>query len=237
VRRRVAGLVVLALLAVGVGVGEALTPSTEHVLLIGDSIMHQTGPSLANQLGDGWTVHDEGVNGSGLLTPDFFDWPDHLEQALAQTDPDVVVFLMIGNYTAEPDEFWRTPQGRVVRDIGSPAFAREWGRQADLAMDAIAETGAPVVLVLPPPMVTDELQAIVDGLRDEYERIASERPYVHLVDAADAIGGPNGEWVGELPAGDGSVRPVRTADTVHLAPHGARLLAREIVPAIKAQAG
>jgi hypothetical protein len=49
---RVFGLVVLGLLALGVGVGEALTPSTEHVLLVGDSIMRQTGPALSRQLGD-----------------------------------------------------------------------------------------------------------------------------------------------------------------------------------------
>ena len=75
---RVVGLVVLGLLAVGVGVGEALTPSTEHVLLVGDSIMRQTGPALTRQLGDEYTVHNEGVNGSGLLTPAVFDWADQL---------------------------------------------------------------------------------------------------------------------------------------------------------------
>lgn len=229
-RKRAAGLLVLALLAVGVGVGEAATPSTRHALLVGDSIMRQTGPALANRLGDGWTVHNEGVNGSGLLTPGVFDWSDRLEQDLARTDPDVVVFLMIGNYTADPSELWHTPEGEVVRDIGAPAFAREWGRQADEAMDAIAETGAPVVLVLPPPMPTDELQAVVDALRDEYRRIAAERPFVRLVDAARPLGGPDGEWIGFLPGED---VPIRTADAVHLAPHGQRLLAQTIAPVVR----
>ena len=139
---RVAGLVVLGLLAVGVGVGEALTPGTEHVLLVGDSIMRQTGPALTRQLGDEYTVHNEGVNGSGLLTPRFFDWADQLEQDLVRTDPDVVVMLFIGNYTDDPAEFWTTPEGEVIRSVGAPHFAREWGRQVDAAMAAIAETGA-----------------------------------------------------------------------------------------------
>ena len=139
---------------------------------MGDSIMRQTGPALARQLGDGYTVHNEGVNGSGLLTPALFDWSDQLEQDLVRTDPDVVVFLFIGNYTDDPAEFWTTASGRRIRDVGSAAFAREWGRQADAAMAAIAETGAPVVLVLPPPMASDELQAVVDRLRVEYERVA-----------------------------------------------------------------
>ena len=229
-RRRVAALVVLALLAIGVGVGEALTPSTEHVLLVGDSIMRQTGGAIERQLGDGWTVHNEGVNNSGLLTPGFFDWADQLEQQLAQTDPDVVVFLMIGNYTSDPAEFWRSPGGELVRDIGSPAFAQQWGRQADAAMAAIAESGAEVVLVLPPPMPTDALQAVVDALRHEYRRIARQNDFVRLVDAARPLGGRDGEWIGFRPGED---VPVRVADGVHLAPRGQRLLAQAIVPQIR----
>lgn len=222
----------LALLAVGVVVGEALTPSTEHVLLVGDSIMRQTGPALDHRLGDEFTVHNEGVNGSGLLTPAVFDWPDRLDQELARTDPDVVVVLFIGNYTDDPEEFWTTAAGRSVREVGSDAFSREWGRQADAAMAAIAETDAEVVLVLPPPMATAELQDVVDALRAEYERVAERWPQVSLVDAGAAVGGPDGEWVAELPTADGRVLAVRVPDTVHLAEYGQRLLAREIAPVI-----
>ena len=230
---RVAGLVVLALLVGGVAVGEVLTPSTEHVLLVGDSIMRQTGPALTRQVGDEYTVHNEGVNGSGLLTPSVFDWSDQLEQDLVRTDPDVVVMLFIGNYTDDPAEFWTTARGEPVRRAGAPAFAREWGRQVDAAMAAIAETGARVVLVLPPPMATADLQAVVDALRAEYERVASDWGFVTLADATAAVGGQNGEWVAELPGGDGSSRPVRVPDTVHLAPHGQRLVAAEILRAVR----
>jgi hypothetical protein len=237
--RRAAGLVLLAVLALGVAVGEALTPSTEHVLLVGDSIMRQTGPALTRQVGDRFTVHNEGVNGSGLLTPGVFDWPDHLAQDLARTDPDVVVMLFIGNYTDDPAELWVTPDGERVANVNSPAFAREWGRQVDAATAAIADRGATVVLVLPPPMAVAELQSVVAALRAEYERVAADWDFVRLADATEAVGGPNGEWVADLPAGDGSLRPVRVPDTVHLAEHGQRLVAREIAGKVRglSQAG
>jgi hypothetical protein len=228
--RRVAALVVLALLAIGVGVGEAITPSTEHVLLVGDSIMRQTGGAIERQLGDDWTVHNAGVNNSGLLTPGFYDWPAQLEEELARTDPDVVVFLMIGNYTADPDEFWRSPGGDLVRSIDDPAFAREWGEQADAAISTILDSGAEVVLVLPPPMPTDELQAVVDGLRRQYRRIARAHDGITLVDAERPLGDANGDWQGFRPGED---VPIRTADAVHLAPRGQRLLAQAIVPKIR----
>lgn len=231
--RHLGGIALLGLLAAGAVAGEVATPPTEHVLLVGDSIMRQTGPALGRQLGDDFTVHNEGVNGSGLLTPGFFDWPDHLEQDLERTDPDVVVVLFIGNYTDDPAEFWTTPEGREVRDKGSAAFAREWGRQADQAMATIAETDARVVLVLPPPMAGEDLQRVIDALRSQYERVARRWDFVTLADAADAVGGPGGDWVPALPDGRGTLRPVRVPDTVHLAEHGQRLVAREIVPAVQ----
>ena len=52
-----------------------MPPPPLDVLLVGDSIMKSTGPALAHQLGSRYRVHNEGVNGSGLLTPDVFDWP------------------------------------------------------------------------------------------------------------------------------------------------------------------
>jgi lysophospholipase L1-like esterase len=71
---------------------------------------------------------------------------------------------------------------------------------------------------------------VVDALRRQYRRIARERPYVHLVDAAGPLGGPDGEWIGYLP---GEEQPIRTGDAVHLAPHGQRLLAQAIAPVVR----
>lgn len=217
----------------GVPGGQTLTPDTQQVLLVGDSIMRQTGPALTSQLGEDYTVHNEGVNGSGLLTPDLFDWAGRLELDLALTDPDVVVMLFIGNYTADPAEYWITAEGEVICSVNDPYFAEAWGRQVDAAMRTIAESGAEVVLVLPPPMAAAQLQAVVDALRDEYERIADEWDFVTLADATDAVGGDHGEWVAGLPSGDGSVRPVRVADSVHLAEYGQHLVAHEIAPAVR----
>ena len=79
------------------------------VLLVGDSIMRSTGPALAHQLGDRCRVHNEGVNGSGLLTPGVFPWPRHLAASLNRFDPDLVVMLFIGNYTATPPRSGSAP--------------------------------------------------------------------------------------------------------------------------------
>ena len=208
-------------------------PSSEptgvrDVLLVGDSIMRSTGPALAHQLGARWRVHNEGVNGSGLLTPGLFPWPRHLAASLNRFDPDVVVMLFIGNYTADPAQKWVGADGRLVPDIYARSFAREWGRQAERFVTPMIRSGADVVLVLPPPMISARVQIVTDRLRAEYRAVAARHPEVTLADATTAVGGPHGEWVATRPTASGGWAPVRLADTVHLARHGQGLVAREI---------
>lgn len=219
---------------------EAATPEAagvQDVLLVGDSIMNSTGPSLAFQLGNGYRVHNEGRNGSGLLTPQVFDWRSHLRASLSQVDPDVVVMLMIGNYTATPSQFWRTPAGVPIPDVYDPAFARAWGRQADRMVTTMLASGAQVVLVLPPPMISPRVQQVTDRLRNEYRSVARRHPGVILADATRAVGGPNGEWVATKPSPRGGTGLVRTADTVHLETLGQYLVAEEIRLAITRRTG
>jgi hypothetical protein len=203
-------------------------PPPREVLLVGDSIMKSTGPALEQQLGSGYRVHNEGVNGSGLLTPDVFDWPAQLPASLNQFSPDVVVMLFIGNYTSDPAQMWVGDDGRAVPDVYAPAFAREWGQQAERYVTRMISTGAEVVLVLPPPMITARVQRVTDRLRAEYQAVAARHPDVTLVDAATAVGGPDGEWIATRLTAAGIPAPVRVADTVHLADHGPALVAHEI---------
>ncbi len=200
----------------------------QDVLLVGDSIMNSTGPSLGFQLGNRYRVHNEGQNGSGLLTPQGFNWPAHLRSSLPRVDPDIAVLLMIGNYTATPSQFWRTPTGAPIRDVYDPAFARAWGRQADRMVTTMLASGARVVLVLPPPMISPRVQQVTNRLRAEYRAVARRHRGVTLVDATRAIGGPNGEWVATKPSPRGGTGLVRTADTVHLDVLGQYLVAEEI---------
>jgi hypothetical protein len=235
----IAVLAVLAVVAVSgsstaqVATEPAPPPGPLRVLLVGDSIMRQTGPALARQLGARFVVHNEAVNGSGLLTPALFDWPVHLRQTLRSFQPDIVVMTFIGNYTADPAQRWHTTDGHTVPDIYAPSFSQAWGHQADLAVAQMVDAGAEVVLVLPPPMISPRIQAVTDRLRAEYQQVAARWPHVTLVDAADAVGGPNGGWVPSRPTASGQEEPVRTGDTVHLAPHGQSLLAREVRMAIQ----
>jgi hypothetical protein len=191
-------------------------PELQRVLLVGDSILRQTGPALEAALGEGYAVRNVAVNGSGLLTPQFYDWTTRLDEELALVTPDLVVFSFIGNYTGDPAGLWHTAEGDVVESIEDPAFASEWARQTDAAMAAIARTGAEVILILPPSIPVPAVQQVVDQLRVEYQQVAERWPFVRLVDAAAVVDEPRD----------------RAPDTVHLSNRGERLLATAIAAAL-----
>jgi hypothetical protein len=188
----------------------------QRALLVGDSILRQTGPALRVALGSGYNVRNAAVNGSGLLTPRFCDWTARLDQELARGTPDVVVVEFIGNYTGDPAGLWHTPDGRTVDSIESPDFATEWARQTEALLATVAPTGARVVLVLPPDIPVPAVQDVVDRLRVVYRQAAERHPNVTLVDAAAVLHGPED----------------RAPDGVHLSDQGELRLADAIAAAL-----
>ena len=229
--RIVPGLALAGLMVIGIVVGEQVSPEPHHVLLVGDSIMRQTGPALDAELDGSFAVHNRGVNNSGYLTPDFYDWERVLSGFEAKFQPDTVVMLAIGNYVPEGDEGldqrWLAPDGSPV-DHDSAAFGREWGAATDRLLDDLVATNpdVEVILVLPPPMPTDRTQSIVDGLRTAYQEVGDRRAEVTVVDSYVALAGRR----------DGFVGRYRTGDAVHLNEQGQRRLARLIAPTVEAAA-
>lgn len=231
-RRLLVSLTVAAL--VGVLPGCGLFDSPVEVLLVGDSIMRQSGAFVEEALESRPDIDDAHVknaakNGSGLLTPDVYDWHAEAEEMIAEYDPEIVVVLFIGNYTdGEP---YRLADGTPVEGY-TPAFFEAWGREADRLMEILTAEGAQVWWVQPPPMIEGEGARRVREMRATYEALVQRWPGTGLIDGTAALAGPDGGYAAELPDADGVLRPVRTGDTVHLTEHGARILATTIADAI-----
>ena len=96
-----------------------------------------------------------------------------------------------------------------VPDVYAPAFAPEWGRQAERFVTQMISSGADVVLVLPPPMISARLQIVTTASGPSTRRWPPVTLSVTLVDATTAVGGPDGEWVATRPTASGGSAPVR----------------------------
>ncbi|MET0160595.1 MAG: GDSL-type esterase/lipase family protein [Acidimicrobiales bacterium] len=206
--------------------GAAVSCSSDgptRVLLVGDSVMRQLGPALADQLPDDVRVRNEAVSGSGLLSPWFVDWPRNLDRVLDRYDADVVVFLFVGNYDLGGPREFETASGERIPDRTSPLFFRAWRAKAEQMTERAAEE-ADVTWILPPPMSGPDGQAVVDGLRADYRQVAEDTG-AGLIDAYDVLARPDGAFLGEAPGPDGAPVPLRSPDGVHLARAGAARLA------------
>lgn len=107
---------------------------------------------------------------------------------------------MIGNYTATPSQFWRTPTGAPIRDVYDPAFARASGRPGRPHGHHHAGLGRPGRPRAPTP---DDQPSRPAGHQPPPSRVPGHHRRhrgVTLVDATRAIGGPNGEWVATKPS-------------------------------------
>ena len=228
--RNVVGAV-LVLALVGLLVARLLAEPA-HLLLAGDSILRQTGPKLDETFGREVAVDNAALNNSGLLTPGFVDWAERLEEQIADDHPEAVVFLFIGNYT--DTDFATDAEGNPILK-NTPEFFEAWGKEADRLMQVLEDNGsdAAVYWVLPPPQYTEVNQITTAGLRAEYEALAERWPQITLIDANDALAGPNGEYLASITNRQGEVVPLRVPDTVHLTDVGARRLARLIHEAVE----
>lgn len=234
----VALVVVLVVTVSAAGVAAAMLLRTEtdvatepvRVLLIGDSIMNQAGVYLEETLEarddiDDVEVFNEGVNGSGLLTPAAYDWQQQAADLVDEIDPDVVVVLFVGNYTST--DLWVNDAGLEVEGY-TDQFFLAWEEEARDLQRTIVDSGADVYWVNPPPMLNEEGERRVVEFRQIHRRIAEDWTGTVLIDGTDVLSNGEGGYAFELPDDDGVPQQVRTLDSVHLTNAGSRLLAGEI---------
>ena len=212
----------------------------EHadVLLIGDSIMNQSGTfvkaHLRTQRGlEDSSTHVSAVNGSGLMTPALYDWQTEARSLAEKHSPLITVVLFVGNYT-DTDLFIGADGAEIPNDY-SQVFFDEWGRQAERLTKTLQATGTQVSWVLPLPIFSDEGLRRETLMRQTYLDLAQRMPGVGLIDGRQALGDATGAFVWQLPGPDGQLVTVRAGDSLHLTEAGGDRMARQIALGIGPQ--
>src|SRR5829696_3954851 len=165
-----------------------------RVLLLGDSIMNQAGGFVEasreqdGEVGDVET-RNEGRNGTGLLTPDVFDWQSAAARYVDEFRPDVIVVLFVGNYTS--DDLWVNEGGVPVEGYTDEWFDA-WEGQARRLQETMVASGADIYWVNPPPMLADEGERRVTYFRQIHRRIAEDWTDTVLIDGTDVLSDDDG---------------------------------------------
>lgn len=184
-----------------------------RVLLIGDSLMDQTGPYAEERLRElGYRTLVDARPGSGLLASHRpVDWLAEMRRHVEAYDPQIVVVEFCCNHW--PD---RQPDDHPFRHLpaGTPEFYEAWAAAVDEAVAILTSRGARLAWVHTPPAAFPDMDALVRGL-NEISAEAAERHGFARIDWAVAVSDGTFQlhWGGD---------PVRNPDGLHLEPAGAR---------------
>ncbi len=201
----------------------ALTPSDPMQLWIaGDSLARAVGPALGELSARSGVVqphYDTSVS-SGLLNPDFFDWPEHATSELANIDPDVVVFVIGTNdavvWSDSLAASYRIRTEAMMRELSGPRHR-------------------PVYWVGPPVMRDSDLEEGAEAVGLIAREAAKHVKGVTYVDAHTVFDDPLGRYQQSFENELGVRKVMRAGDGIHFSVDGADLLSRQIFHALDAE--
>ncbi|HEV3135295.1 MAG TPA: DUF459 domain-containing protein [Acidimicrobiia bacterium] len=186
----------------------------------GDSLAGSLGPSLGRRAGSTGVVQpvfDSRVS-SGLLSPDFVNWPQHGADDMSLYNPEVTVFIVGAN------DAQNLPEG-ATRD---PGWRAQYSALVEEMLTVIGGNGRAVYWVGAPVMADATYSERVQGVNDVFREVAAKHPDVTYVDAYTLFSAPDGTYASMLPVPGGKVARVRGADGIHLTPEGGDLLAETV---------
>jgi hypothetical protein len=148
--------------------------------------------------------------GSGLLSPDFFDWQAHIQNEVLLLDPGMIVFMVGANdaYAFTPDAY----RERVAA-----------------MMDAMKGDGRYVVWIGQPNMQEQPYAKTIRAMNEIFRSEAAKRSWVRYVDVWDASSDAGGNYAQTIVGEDGQELLARDDDGIHLTPQGGELLARVVL--------
>lgn len=194
----------------------ALTPDAPLRLWIaGDSLAGSIGPSLGQLTANTGVVqpqYDSRVS-SGLLNPNFFDWPKHVEEQLALLDPEVVVFII----------------GTNDANVWAPRLADEYRSRTETMMRALVGPGHREVYWVGAPVAqAKSLETGVVNVDLIQRAAAAHIPGVNYVDAHAIFDDDQGHYQRSFPDATGVTKVMRADDGVHFSVAGADLIGADI---------
>jgi lysophospholipase L1-like esterase len=201
-----------------------------RVLFAGDSL--STGPAVYfERWGDGTgavSTFLDNRGSSGLVRPDFLNWPRRLAADIAADDPHVVVFMLGAN------DDQGLVIGGVARHAEDPLWQEEYRRRVAVIMRLATRGGRLLVWVGMPPMRPSEYGRAIATI----DRIAASEarlhPGVSYVDPAESVGTSEGGFAATLPDRSGRQVAMRAPDGIHLSAAGADRVAGQVVGALGA---
>ena len=183
------------------------------VVEIGDSLGQDLGFGLHNLLaGDGDVTVVQAAKGeTGLVQPQFYDWPRHLQELLTRYDPAIVVVFLGAN---DVQDFY---VGGVLQNFGTEGWKTAYAARVSTLMDEATTAGAQVLWIGMPVMRNPDFSRSMQVLNGIYQTQAAQHPGVTYFSSWGVFSSAAGQYVATTRAVDGSSVALRASDGVHIA--------------------
>lgn len=197
--------------------------SRRKVWFGGDSMANDIGTALSRLLDPSAmsTTIDAHV-ASGLVRPDYFDWPAELARVVRTKKPDVMVFMIGGN-----DGQTMLIDGQIRR-WDEPEWQALYRSRVANIMDFLIQGGRPLVWVGQPNARSESLSAKMAIVNDIVRTEASKRKSVTYIDTWKMFAASDGGYSAYLRSDDGEQVLMRQNDGFHLNLAGANRLAKAV---------
>ncbi len=196
-----------------------------RVLIVGDSLGLDMGGALQDDLADTGVVNAalDARESTGLVRPDYFNWPAELASDLKTVSPQVVVIMIGANdaqdFLGPPDVPYTAPQWNAM-----------YAQRVAQFMTEAQSGGATVIWVGMPPMENPALSAQMADIDTlDQTQAAAAKPPVTFLSTFKSLGTAQGTYTAFLTNGAGQVVNVRTPDGTHLTPGGSQVVAQQVI--------
>ena len=147
---------------------------------------------------------------SGLVRPDFFDWPKRLARALDEFQPHITVMLFGGN-----EKQTMRHEGRSLAPF-SEAWSAEYARRVAAAIAMATGAGSRVIWFGMPIMRSQKFSETCRRLNAFYAAACADDPDATYIDGYTLFADEQGEYSAYLVDASGDRKLMREKDGIHL---------------------
>lgn len=203
-----------------------------HLYIAGDSMAGIPGMALVNLSNRTRLIKprlDYRIS-TGLVRPDFFNWPAQLQQQIKDFEPGAAVVM----WGANDNQGIQTASGKV-HQFGTSDWEKEYRQRVRDALAILFDGGVRRVYWVGQPVMPEaSFDRQIRQMNDIFRTEAEKHPGAQYIDAYAALS-KGGRYSQYLEDERGNTQAVREADGEHLTYAGGMILAKAIMAAIKAE--
>jgi hypothetical protein len=202
-----------------------------HLYIAGDSMMGLPGMALTNLSTKTKLIKpllDYRIS-TGLVRPDFFNWPAQLQSQIEAFDPGAVAVM----FGANDNQAVQTASGQIYQ-FGSDGWKKEYRKRVQDVVGLLFQGGVRrIYWIGQPVMPSASFNNQVKLMNDIYASVAEQTFGVEYIDAYRLFANRSGKYAQYLPDADGEMQQVREQDGEHLTYAGGLRVAQAVIDAIK----